>query len=78
MIKKEQVQESMKRIDGAVAQLNINREGHVILVNDLRLVQQCCMDSFDDKVEAENERNIKLSEYIEPGDENIEGGGDSV
>jgi len=41
-----QVQESLVRIDGALSQLNINRQSHIMIANDLKLVQDCCTASF--------------------------------
>lgn len=49
---KKQVQEAIGRIDNALAQLAINRQGHIILTNDLQLVQQCCTEYFSDKEAA--------------------------
>ncbi len=82
---KKQVQEALNQIDRAVSQLNANRESHVCLVNDLRLVQQCCMQQF----EEETEEPIKEPETEDGGtniipispesdDEDSEGSGDSV
>jgi hypothetical protein len=56
---KKQVQESIKRLDSAVAQLNINRQGHMVLVNDLKIIQQCCMDYFDNEDELKNKSTKK-------------------
>jgi len=56
---KKQVQEAIGRIDNALAQLNINRQGHIILINDLQLVQQCCTEYFTNELvikDLENER----------------------
>lgn len=47
MFDKKQVQESIKRIDNAIAQLNGNRQTHVTLANDIALVQKVCMDYFE-------------------------------
>lgn len=51
-MKKQQVQEALKRIDGLLSRAKIvepvlSRQDHIILVNDLNLVQQCCLDYFD-------------------------------
>ena len=78
---KKKVQEAIGRIDQALAQLNINRQAHIILTNDIRLIQTCCMEYFDDELvikDLENERAIEHVDDVEPGDENIKGSGDSV
>lgn len=82
---KKQVQESLNRIDQAVSQLNLNRESHVCLVNDLRLVQQCCMQQFEEKTEETVEEPEKedggtniIPISLESDDEDSEGSGDSV
>lgn len=46
-----QVQEAFARVDNALAQgLNVNRPTHISLVNDMRLIQQCCTAYFSDLV----------------------------
>lgn len=84
---KKQVQEAITRIDNALAQLNTNRQGHIILTNDIHLIQTVCMDYFDDMIEAEtipirpekeDERTDKSVDDVEPGDEDSEGSGDGV
>lgn len=49
---KKKIQEAIARIDNAIAQLNVNRQVHIALVNDVRLVQDCCMERFN--VESKN------------------------
>ena len=78
---KKKVQEAIGRIDNALAQLNINRQAHIILTNDIRLIQTCCMEYFDDELvikDLENERAIEHVDDVEVGDENIKGSGDGV
>lgn len=78
---KKKVQEAIGRIDQALAQLNINRQAHIILTNDIRLIQTCCMEYFDDELvikDLENERAIEHVDDVEPGDEDCEGSGDGV
>ena len=78
---KKKVQEAIGRIDQALAQLNINRQAHIILTNDMRLIQTCCMEYFDDELvikDLENERADKPTDSPEPGDENCKRSGDGV
>ena len=78
---KKQVQEAIGRIDNALAQLNVNRQVHIALTNDVQLIQKCCAGYFEDEMvikDLENERANIIPINPEPGDENIEGGGDSV
>ena len=72
---KKQVQAAIGRVDSAVAQLNMNREAHVLLVNDIQLIQQCCMKQFE---EPEDGGTDEQSDSPEPCDEDSQGGGDSV
>lgn len=69
MLNKEQVQRAIKEVDNAVAQLNGTREVHLRLVNDLQLIQQCCMDYFDDENELnelkEDVKDVGTNESIE-------------
>lgn len=69
MLNKEQVQRAIKEVDNAVAQLNGTREVHLRLVNDLQLIQQCCMDYFDDENELnelkEGVKDVGTNESIE-------------
>ena len=78
---KKKVQEAIGRIDQALAQLNINRQAHIILTNDIRLIQTCCMEYFDDELvikDLENERAIEHVDDVEPVKEDCEGSGDGV
>ena len=89
MLNEKQVQEAIARVDGLLSKARftepiLNRVDHITLVNDMKLIQHCCREYFDDKNAAkaklENEdggTNI-IPINPEPGDENIEGGGDSV
>jgi len=81
---KEQVQEALGRIDNALAQLNINRQGHIILTNDLQLVSRCCADKFDGTIEAEvipEKKNVRTNLKTKrptTGNPDSKGSGDSV
>ena len=78
---KKKVQEAIARIDQALAQLNINRQAHIILTNDIRLIQTCCMEYFDDELvikDLENERAIEHVDDVEVSDENCKRSGDGV
>ena len=79
-MEKKQVQEAIGRIDNLLGKARftepiLNREDHVVLVNDIRLIQQCCMKQFE---EPEDERANIVPIRPEPGNEACEGGGDSV
>ena len=78
---KKQIQEALARVDNALAQLNINRQGHIILTNDMKSIQYCCMEYFADELvikDLENERADVITVHSEPNDEDSEGSGDSV
>lgn len=65
MFNKKQVQESIKRIDNAVSQLNGNRQTHITLANDVTLVQKVCMDYFDErtaKKEIEESEDVRTDQ----------------
>ena len=86
MFDKIKVQEALSRIDIAVAQLNLKRQNHIQLIQDMRLLNECCMDYFDDEQELKETRIMRLedgraninAEHVEPCDENIEGSGNGV
>ena len=73
---KKQVQAAIGRIDQVTAQLNMSRDAHIQLVNDIKLVQSVCEAYF--KEEPKDGGTDKCPEHVEPGDENSQGGGDSV
>ena len=87
---KKQVQEAIVRIDNILGKARfteplLNREDHIILVNDIKLVQQCCAGYFSQveavkKVIPENEDGGTNIIPIRPesGNEDSEGSGDSV
>jgi hypothetical protein len=72
---KKQVQEAIGRIDQAVAQLTCNRQTHITLVNDMQLIQQCCMKQFEEPEDG-GTNIIPISPTT--GDENSEGSGDGI
>ena len=83
MLDKNKVQEALNRIDGAVSQLQMSRKDHVLLLNDVKLLNECCMDYFDDEQELKTVRLQDVRANKQPVDaefvnENIEGSGDSV
>jgi len=49
MFNKEQVQKAIAEIDGNLASLNMPRQAHITLVNDIKLVQAVCMDYFEEE-----------------------------
>jgi len=82
-MEKRQVQEAISRIDQAVAQLTVNRHVHVALVNDIKLIQQCCTEYFGrvewpQESEPKDGRTNIIPFSPEPDDEGCEGSGDSV
>jgi hypothetical protein len=83
MMDKKQVQAAIGRIDQVTAQLNMNREAHVQLANDIRLVQSVCEQFFNERDSAKKEEpedggtNI-IPLHAESSSEDIERGGDSV
>lgn len=78
MIEKTKVQEAIGRIDNALAQLNINRQAHIILTNDLQLVQAVCMDSYDNIAEKKDGGTNIIPIRPESNNEDKQGSGDSV
>ena len=78
---KKQVQEAISHIDGVLAQLNVNRQVHIALINDMQLIQQCCSGYFADELvikDLENERAVKSVVNVAIDNEDSEGSGDSV
>lgn len=76
MFNKEQVQKAIKEIDESLAQLTGPRQAHVVLVNDVKLVQAVCMDYFEGKKAAkaapEKKEDVgtkQSTEHTEPGDQ---------
>ena len=88
MLDKNKVQEALNRIDTLLSKARIvepvlSRLDHIQLVQDIRLLNECCMEYFDDEQEVkivrlEDERADINAEYVEPCDENIKGSGDGV
>jgi hypothetical protein len=58
MLNQKRVQEAINRIDGAIAQVTANRQTHLVLVNDLQIIQQCCKDYFDDEKELTEKKDV--------------------
>ena len=75
---KKEIQEAISRVDQAIAQLAVNRQVHITLTQDIRLIQQYCMQVFAVKEEPEDGGTNIIPIDTESGDENIEGSGDSV
>jgi hypothetical protein len=89
MMDKKQVQAAIGRIDGILGKARFtepifNREDHIVLVNDIKLVQSICEQYFIGLTacksceEPEDGGTDECPEHVGPGDEDIEGGGDSV
>ena len=83
MFDKTKVQEALNRIDSAVAQLQMNRKDHVLLLNDVKLLNECCMEYFDDEQELKTVRihNERANQHIvdaESCDADSEGSGNSI
>ena len=78
MTDKQAVQQAINRIDQAVAQLNMNREAHVMLTRDIALIQDTCYTYFTSIEEKKDGGTDKQPECPGPGDEDSEGSGDSV
>lgn len=53
-MQKEQVQEAIKRIDSVLKQVNLPRDVHLGLVEDLNLVQNCCIIKFQSDEEKKD------------------------
>ena len=47
-----QVQEALGRIDQVVSQVNMPRQAHMQLTQDLQLIQRCCVELTNSKSEA--------------------------
>jgi hypothetical protein len=60
MLNKNKVQESLNRVDNAVAQLNLRRQDHITLLQDMRLLNECCMEYFDDENELKDTRVVRF------------------
>ena len=68
MLDQKRVQEAINRIDSAIAQVTANRQTHLVLVNDLQIIQQCCKDYFDDEKElSANKPKQELKEKKDVG-----------
>jgi len=83
MFDKSKVQEALNRIDGAVSQLQMSRKDHVLLLNDVKLLNECCMEYFDDEQELKTVRlqDVRTNKQLVDAEfvnENSEGSGDGV
>jgi hypothetical protein len=81
MMDKKQIQAAIGRIDGILGKARftepiLNREDHIVLVNDIKLVQSVCEQYFKEEPEDGGTNIIPFNPG--PGDEDIEGGGDSI
>lgn len=47
MFDKQQVQNALKDIDDSLATLNGSRQAHLVLTNDIKLIQNVCIAYFD-------------------------------
>jgi hypothetical protein len=63
MLDKSKVQESLNRVDNAVAQLNLRRQDHIILTQDMRLLNECCMEYFEDESELKETRVVRMPDH---------------
>ena len=78
MLDKNKVQEALGRVDNAVSQLNLKRQDHILLAQDMRLITKCCVEYFDDEQELKETRVVRLedgradidAEYVESCDSN--------
>jgi len=87
MFDKTKVQEALNRIDGAVSQLQMNRKDHILLLNDVKLLNECCMEYFDDEQELKEARIVRMQDHggtdqhivdAEPCHPYFKGSGDGV
>lgn len=91
MLDKNKVQEALNRIDSLLSKARIadpvlSRLDHIQLVQDMRLLNECCMEYFDDEQELKETRIVRLENERtdqQPVDatvinEDSEGSGDSV
>lgn len=70
MFNKEQVQKAIKEIDDSLAQLAGPRQVHLVLVNDVKLIQAVCMDYFDKGEGAKKDVGTEQpTEHTEPGNQ---------
>ena len=53
-MEQEQVKVALARIDQAIASLNMPRSNHILLTQDLQLVQKCCAELFTTQQAAKN------------------------
>jgi len=78
MLDQKRVQEAIGRVDGLLGRAKIidpvlTRQDHIILVNDLQIIQQCCKDYFDDEEELKEKQDVRTNEPVDdskPGNEN--------
>jgi len=73
MFTKEQVQKAIAEIDGVLGRAKIidpvlTRQDHLVLVQDIKIIQDICMDYFEETKDVGTDKPI-IS--IEPGDQNI-------
>ena len=62
MLDQKRVQEAISRVDGLLGRAKIidpvlTRQDHIMLVNDLQIIQQCCKDYFDDEKELTEKKD---------------------
>ena len=79
MLDQKKITQAFQRIDGLLSRAKIvdpvlTRQDHILLVNDLNLIQACCIQYFEDQ----NERTNQPTEHVELGSENSKGSIDSV
>ncbi len=65
MFDQKQVQAAIKEIDENLAMLTGSRQAHLVLVNDVKLIQAVCMDYFEGKKDDGTKQPI---EHPKPGD----------
>jgi hypothetical protein len=80
MFDKKQVQEAINRVDTLLGRARIvepilSRQDHITLVNDMRLIQGCCMEYFE---EQEDDRTIKFVDSVGTGNQDCKGSGNSI
>jgi hypothetical protein len=46
-MEQKQVQEALARIDQVISSVNMPRNGHIQLTQDLQLVQKCCAEGLE-------------------------------
>ena len=61
MFTKEQVQKAIKEIDDNLALLSGPRQAHLVLVNDVKIIQEVCMRYFEETKDVRTNEPIDVT-----------------